>query len=138
MWTLRSTVQLERSVDGLRCVVTGASEPTATPYGGIMVPAPAAKGLRFDIAFTEPESIVSVFVDGYNVQKKRVARWQANFGGKVLPDRRIYVFLPNEAVDLFKPVASEGVGEIDRVHLFVSVKPGGRASFEVYGVELAK
>jgi hypothetical protein len=137
-WTLRSVVQIEQSGAGLSCVVRSTRDATATSYGGLMFPGQESRALRIDMALTEPESIISVFVDGYDAQKKRVVRWQANSRDKLRLDRVKYVFLPQKPFDGFNPVASEGTGRIHQYHVFVSVKPGGVTAFNIYGVEVSQ
>jgi hypothetical protein len=137
-WTRQSTVSVDKLSAGLRCVVEASSNPKATPYGGIMLPGCAAKGWRLEMAFTDPDAILAAYVDGYNAEKKRVVRWQTSWGAKLRADRATYVFMPQESTQGFKPVTSEGSGPVETIHVFVRLKPRSGASFELYGVELAK
>ena len=136
-WTLNSAVEIERLPKGLRCTVTAKLDPAQTPYGGIMVPGEGAKGLRLDMAFTESEKIAQVFFDGFNAQNERVLRWQTEEWPTLRRDRWTYVLLPQEDFEEFKSVASPGKGRIETYHVFLRLKQGNRASFEVYGVGLA-
>ena len=138
LWTRESIVRMEKVGAGLRCVVEADQRSEAKPYGGIMLRTPKAKGWRVEMAFTEKEDILYVFVDGYNKAKKRVLRWQTAGGAKLRSEKTVYLFTPEQAVEGFKAVASDGTGPVETLHVFVRVKPGSRACFDLYRVELAK
>ena len=137
-WTLRSTVHIESTPTALRCEVKADPQATVDAYGGVILPANNCKEWRLDMAFTEPAAILVAYVDAYNVQKKRVARWQTTWGEKLSPDRYVHTFGSQQGTMDFKPIPSDGRGSIDKIHVFVRLKPGTQGSFEIHGVELAK
>ncbi len=138
MWTTRSATSIETIPAGLRCVIQGEQTADKAPYGGIMLPATDAKRWRLELGFPDADAIQRVFVDSYNSEEKRVSRWQTGFGKKLSREKTLYEFVPGQPAQLFEPVASEGAGPIEKIHVFVSVKPGGRAAFELYSAEIAR
>ena len=137
-WIIRSDVKIAKLTSGLHCDVQGKAGEEKGSYGGIVLPAGGAKNWRLELAFPDPKDIIRVYVDANNAQKKRVARWETAIGGKLRSDRTTYVFVPQQSTDGFQSVASEGTGPVDKIHVFIRVKPRGRASFDLYSVELAK
>lgn len=132
-WTLNSTVQIEKLPSGLRCTVAAKDDPKQTPYGGIMLPAKGAKGLRLDLAFTHTEGILQVYVDGFNAHQQKIVRWQTAEEPTLRRDRWTYVFLPQEDFEEFKWVPSQDTGPIETFHVFLRLRRGTTASFHLYG-----
>jgi hypothetical protein len=137
-WTVRSKVAITKTFTGLHCVVQGEPGAGPGPYGGIMLPAQGAKRWRLELSFADPKGILLAYVDGYNSRGKRVRRWQTALRGKLHPNRAVYEFVSEQPVQPFHPVASEGTEPIDKIHVFVRVKPGGRAVFDLYSAEIAR
>lgn len=131
VWTLRSAVQIEKKDHGLRCTVEAQDGASGDPYGGIMVPVTPAKGWRLDLAFTDPTGILVAYVDAYDAQDKRVARWKTDWGKELRREAASYFFVPNRSAAEFKPVESNGTGSVEKLHVFLRVKPGERAGFSL-------
>src|SRR5688572_15705198 len=86
-WILNSTVRIEKMAAGLRCLVQGNTSTNRGIYGGIMLPTPGATGCRLELSFPESDDILAVFVDGYNRDNKRTARWQSGSSKDITPGR---------------------------------------------------
>jgi hypothetical protein len=136
--TRECVVQVEKLVQGLRCVVAANPDPTRTHSGGIMIPLHGAKGCRIEMAFTDSEGIVIAHADAYNAQKRRVAGWRTEQWAPLRREKTTYVFVPQENTKDFKPVPADAIGPMETLHVFVAVKPGTGAVFEVYKVEVIK
>ncbi len=123
---------------GLRCRITVPDQ--RGQYGGVMFPTASADALRFRLQIVTAPTVHAVYVDGYDVDRRRIARWE----------RRVTAALPLTGHDLeltlrpgadtrgYRWVAPEDDGEIHEVHVFVRVKPDSIAVFELRNVEVGR
>ncbi len=138
MWTLRSTVHMAKLPSGLRCEVVADPEPTRTPYGGVALPGKGASAFRLEMSCPLPDAIATLYVDAYDAENRRVARWETEGRGMLPVDGLSYLFRPGKSPPGFKFVSSKNSAPIATIHVFVRVEPGGRAVFEISRVELKK
>lgn len=135
-WAARCKVHLERTPVSLHCRVNADPAATQDAYGGIMLPAHGCEAWRLELAFFDATDVLVAYVDAYNAKNQRVARWQSTWG-EILPSHRaVHTFVPQQNVRGFTSVPSEGKGPIESIHVFVRLKPGTSASFDLFGAEL--
>lgn len=132
---------------GLRCTVTGTTTRdgcTVTAedalHAGVHVPVHGLRAARFEVTLIDPENIVAFHVYA-QTQTSRSVRWrwelspqaqQFGFSGTV-------TLVPGHpAHQLRLAVNTAQLRDIRDLHIFVSVKPGTHAGFEVRHLEVAE
>ena len=156
MWTRSSAVKIEKSGTDLHCEVQAeadvqnkseaigegegktGTESKKEMYGGIAFPAPSATGWRLELGFPEPESILRVYVAAYNAKSERICSWQTPWRAKLKRERATYEFELEKEADGFERNASGGQGPVHKIHVYMRVKPGSRASLDLHSVHLAR
>lgn len=118
------------------CAVTGEEGDRA----GIHAEVHGLRAARFELALLGAENIVSFHVLAESASH-RTQRWRWDLG----PDaqqfgfRGAFTVVPGHAAQRLQRVGgSAAPGEIVALHLYVTVKPGTRASFEVRHLEVAE
>jgi hypothetical protein len=118
------------------CAVTGAEGD----HAGIHAEVHGLRAARFELALLGAENIVSFHVLAESASH-RTQRWRWDLG----PDtqqfgfRGAFTVVPGYAAQrLLRVGGSAAPGEIVALHLYVTVKPGTRAGFEVRHLEVAE
>ncbi len=135
-WELRTRTHVEKLPAGLACVVQADPAPTRTPYGGIVLPGDGAKGFRLDLAFMNPGAIVTCYVDAYDAQAQRIARWESRKALTLPSARATYAFMPGKLPAVFRAVGEWKRGAIDQIHVFLQVVPGKTAGIAMFRAQL--
>ena len=141
-----SGIHLEPVEHGVRCTVTGDAQDGCGapgeegPYGGVHVPINGLRAARFEVTLIAPENIVSFNVFGQSGTSRSVRwRWQLDPQAQRFGYTGAFTMVPGYrarlldlAVDTARP------GELRDLHIFITVKPGTHAGFELRNVEVAE
>jgi hypothetical protein len=131
---------------GLRCTVAGETPDDCTVGGddglhaGIHVPVNGLRAARFELALIDPENIVSVNVHA-QTRTSRSIRWRWELG----PQAQQFGFsgtvtlVPGYAAHRLKlAVNTARLSDIRDLHVFIAVKSGTHAGFELRHLEVAE
>jgi hypothetical protein len=139
-------ITIEPIDGGLRCAT--ARDPDAAcevtgeegDHAGIHAEVHGLRAARFELALLDAENIVSFHVLAESASH-RTLRWRWDLG----PDaqqfgfRGAFTVVPGHGAQRLQRVGgSAAPGEIVALHLYVTVKPGTRAGFEVRHLEVAE
>jgi len=139
-------VTIEPIDGGLRC--STARDPSAAcrvtdgvgDHAGIHAEVHGLRAARFELALIDAENIISFHVLAESASH-RTQRWRWDLG----PDaqqfgfRGAFTVVPGYGAQRLQRVGgSAAPGEIVTLYLYVTVKPGTRASFEVRDLEVAE
>ena len=139
-------IAIEPIDGGLRC--TTARDPVAacgvwspsSPVAGIHVEVHGLRAARFELALLGAENIVSFHVFAESASH-RAQRWRWDPGPEVqqFGFRGAFTVVPGYGAQQLQRVGgSAAPGEIVALYLYVTVKPGTRAGFEVRHLEVAE
>jgi hypothetical protein len=130
---------------GLRCTVTG--DPggcTVTGGGGehagLHVPVNGLRAVRFEVTLIDPENIVGFNVYAETRTSRSIRwRWELGRGAQQFGFTGAFTLVPGySAHRLQLAVNTARLRDIRDLHIFVAVKPGTHAGFELRHLEVAE
>ena len=131
---------------GLRCTVTGGTSDGCTAssedghYAGIHVPVKGLRAAKFDITLLDPENIVSFQVYAQTRTNRSIRwRWELDPKAEQLGFTGTVTLVPGYSERWLRlAVNTARLRDIRDLHIFVEVKPGTHAGFELSDVEVAE
>ena len=97
------------------------------------------RAVRIDAGFRWPENRLSVYVDGYDAQVRRVLRCQYKLDNakRVRPGPARYVFVAGENANGFRATVADAEQTVCEIEIFARIVPETRAGIILCHVELA-
>jgi len=123
----------------LRCEIVGSDDTSGEQYGGVQVEIAPPRAILLTIELDSPENIRMVFVDGYDLGRRRTLRWVWDASKTPIPAGPLTVCLvPGQSAGGFRAATHEGAGETCEAHVFVSVSPGAAVALTLHRLEVAR
>lgn len=134
-WVSRTDCEVEPASHGRAVCRVSGHDPAAVAggqYGGVAFPVRSLTALRLELGLREVGQVRRVYVDA-QAGSRRVARWVWAPTAKQVagqPYRR-FAFRRADATPPFRGEDTQSLDGVDRVEVFVEVKPGERAELTV-------
>jgi hypothetical protein len=131
--------------EGIRCAVNDAANEQCAAdgqrgrYAGVHIPTVGLAALRFDITLVDSQNILGVYVNASTDTTRSIRwRWELDAAVQQFGYSGPFVLVPGYPAHDFKLVGnSANPDDIRGIDVFVAVKPGTHAGFELRHVEVA-
>jgi len=130
---------------GIRCTTGAASQPCPDTgeggdHAGVRIPVNGLRAARFDVTLINSENIVGFYVYAQS-ESDRSVRWRWNLDpvAQQFGFTGTFTLVPGYRAQRLELVDSTAnVREIRDVHVFIAVKPGTHAGFELRNVAVSE
>jgi hypothetical protein len=128
---------------GISCIANGVPGEhcsVESAYAGIHVPVTGLRAARFEVTLIEPQNIEGFYVHAQSATDRSVRwRWQIDTSSRRLGEPERFTLVPGSPADRLELVTSTASSrDIRELHVFIAVKPGTRAGFQLRHLEVSE
>jgi hypothetical protein len=139
-------VTIEPIDGGVRCTTAGDPEPSCGvsdgegEHAGIRAEVQGLRAARFELALVDAKNIVAVHVVVESANHRTLQwRWDLGAGSQEFGFRGTFTVVPGYGAQRLQPAGgSVAPADIVALHVYMTVKPGTHAGFEVRNLEVAE
>ena len=141
-----ANIRLEPADGGIRCTVTGGTGNGCAisgrdgQFAGVRIPVHGFRGARFEVRLVNSENIVGFYVNAQTKTSRSIRwRWELTPEAQQFGFSGAVTLVPGyEAHRLALVVNTAKDSDVHDLHIYVAVKPGTHAGFELRNVEVAE